>query len=136
MTVQTHRLATFRYAVKNQTLAAFIHDRCAIQKQGLNARTNFSYKRKHLVQILKDIEHDVQANLEAPDEHYQVSFHHFKVHKIVKKMARKHSKKQIMSSTGSDCLNSINEVNKQNNLSADAKSAEFKEQDLANVDQD
>lgn len=55
---------SFRLYTKNKELAARIADRCAIQRFGLKAKTNFNYTRKDLVELLSDIKHDVDQNIE------------------------------------------------------------------------
>jgi len=40
-------------------------DRCAIQRHGLRAKTNFNYTRAELIQMLIDIKRDVNANINS-----------------------------------------------------------------------
>lgn len=54
----------FRVVVKQQDVAAAIHDRLAILRDGLKAKTNFSYNRKQLYYMLQDIIADRATNLE------------------------------------------------------------------------
>jgi len=57
--------------VREKDVAASIHDRLAILRDGLKAKTNFSYNRVQLIEMLKDIMLDRKANRDP--YHYQVT---------------------------------------------------------------
>jgi len=44
-----HDQQTFRTVLKSPSIAARVYDRYAIQKNGLRAQTNFSYRRQDLI---------------------------------------------------------------------------------------
>ena len=56
---KSHDRAAYRIYLRRERLAARVADRCAIQRSGLRAKTNFNYTRKELCQILNDIRSDM-----------------------------------------------------------------------------
>lgn len=49
----------FSPSLKCEVLAARAYDRYQIQIMGLDAKTNFSYTRRELISITKDIQSDI-----------------------------------------------------------------------------
>ena len=54
-----HGKKFFTKSLANEKFAARVYDRFVIQRHGLKAVTNFSYKAKMVKQIVKDIKADM-----------------------------------------------------------------------------
>lgn len=67
----------FSPSLKCELLAARAYDRYLIQIMGLSAKTNFSYTRRDLILIIKDIESDLQ--FADRGDLMRISFSHFKI---------------------------------------------------------
>ena len=47
-------------SISNEVMAAKVYDRFSIQNLGLRAKTNFDYRRKDLIEIIKEMESGIQ----------------------------------------------------------------------------
>ena len=54
--VMGNRRKYFSSSIDNEKLAARIYDRFTIENLGLRAKTNLSYRRQDLIQIIGEIE--------------------------------------------------------------------------------
>ena len=61
--------------MRNLKQAALIADRCAIQRYGLKAKTNFDYTQKDLSQMIVDIKNDFKQNIAS--DGFVVSFKNY-----------------------------------------------------------
>lgn len=71
----------FSPSLKCEILAARAYDRFVIQTLGLKAKTNFSYTRKELILMIKDIQDDLRFNAEhePTGEFQRFSFKQYKI---------------------------------------------------------
>ena len=60
---KNHDCHTYRIYLNKESVAARVADRCAIQRSGLRAKTNFNYSRQELCRILTDIRNDTDQNI-------------------------------------------------------------------------
>jgi len=72
---KSHDRVLYRINLSEERVAARVADRCALQRNGMRAKTNFNYTRRELCQILNDIRHDVDQNIIL--ERFAVTFNYF-----------------------------------------------------------
>lgn len=71
-------------SLESEELAACVYDRFVIQRSGLQAKTNFSYRRIDLINILQDIEDDALFNRQHGEpSRKRISFNHFDVEQLI-----------------------------------------------------
>jgi hypothetical protein len=68
-------MQSYRIYMRDLKQAALIADRCAIQRYGLRAKTNFDYSQKDLFDMLEDIKADFEENVQQNG--FVVSFKSF-----------------------------------------------------------
>lgn len=52
-------------SIKDEISAAKIYDKLAIKNLGLRAKTNFDYKKRDLIKIIAELDHELDKEVES-----------------------------------------------------------------------
>lgn len=77
---KSYDMSSYRVYVRSDQVAMRLADRCAVQRFGLKAKTNFDYTRAELIQMLADIKQDVALNIQH--KRFTVSFKAFQPREV------------------------------------------------------